>query len=452
MKKKKLLEQFLVLGIFFGVLFVLQVFMVMGGMDDAVYVEVWNEKPLDVFLHDRYIGWSSRIVIEAVMMPLIAMNPWVWRILNILVVLLLVWNTADLFSVGNRLQAQVMLFGLMWGIPLASLHSAGWITTTTNYMWVLVLGLVAVRPVKHWVMKEKISRWEYAVCPLCIIYAANMEQMGAVLLGVYILFGIYLFVEERKLSPFYFVQMLLVVLSLVLILAAPGNVSRNLYESGKYFPEFLNLSLGEKLLMGFLETAHYYLAAGDKGVSYLVPLLSGVLLAMTVCRGRKGERGYAAKLLVALLPLAFYWGIGHLGNWMLAEGMFPVGGHWIGVLGMNRQLPGLGTYSVFMVSVQAAVYLFLIGCIAFSVYFLHGKSKETLLQLVILGAGLLSRVIIGLSPTIYASGDRTAIFCSMAVLIVTLRNLQFYFRMEQGRIWKWITGGYLGAVILCNLF
>lgn len=354
---------------------------------------------------------------------------------------------------GGGVKSQITFFVLLWAIPIDSIHSAGWITTTTNYLWVLVLGLVALRPVKHWLMQEKLSVWEYAICPLCIIYAANMEQMGAILLGAYMLSGIYLFAVQRKIPPYYFVQLVLVLFSLYLMISAPGNASRNQYESEKYFPEFLKLSVAEKLLMGFLETAQYYLAAGDKQVSYLLPLLTGILFAIIISPDKKGRglQRYLIQCLIAFCPPAFYWGIGHLGNAMLAHGMFPVGGHWIGVLGMNRQLPELGNYPASMVAVQAIAYLFLLGCIAASIYFIHGKTKETLLQFVILAAGFLSRIIMGFSPTIYASGDRTALFCSAAVLIVTLRNLQFYLDIERSNWRKWVTGGYIGAVILCNL-
>lgn len=98
-KKKELLKQLFIVGIIFSVLLGLQAFIKLGAMDDAVYAQAWNEKPLDMFLKDRYEGWSSRIIIEAVMMPLIACNSWVWRILNIFMVILLAWNTADLFAI-----------------------------------------------------------------------------------------------------------------------------------------------------------------------------------------------------------------------------------------------------------------------------------------------------------------------------------------------------------------
>lgn len=75
---------------------------------------------------------------------------------------------------------------------------------------------------------------------------------------------------------------------------------------------------------------------------------------------------------------------------------------------------------------QAGVYLALLVCVALTIFFLHGSSTETLLELTVLGIGLMSRFGMGFSPTVYASGARTALYGSMAVLIVCLRNLQIY--------------------------
>jgi len=66
-----------------------------------------------------------------------------------------------------------------------------------------------------------------------------------------------------------------------------------------------------------------------------------------------------------------------------------------------------------------AVILF---CMALSLYFSFGKSATTLFLLMILGLGLASRMIMGFSPTLYASGIRTfvplqfaMVFCSMFI-------------------------------------
>lgn len=70
------------------------------------------------------------------------------------------------------------------------------------------------------------------------------------------------------------------------------------------------------------------------------------------------------------------------------------------------------------------------------------------MELMILGIGLCSRIMIGCSPTIYASGERTSLYCSIAILAVCLRNLQFYWGGNAGKREKALLGVYV-AVVVC---
>ena len=69
-------------------------------------------------------------------------------------------------------------------------------------------------------------------------------------------------------------------------------------------------------------------------------------------------------------------------------------------------------------------YLVVLLCVIISICWIHGRNFETLLELTIIAAGFMSRFMIGFSPTIYASGDRTALFASVALLIIVMRNIQ----------------------------
>lgn len=123
----------------------------------------------------------------------------------------------------------------------------------------------------------------------------------------------------------------------------------------------------------------------------------------------------------------------------------------MGVLGENRQLPGLGMYDGAQVAFQVIVYLAVLACVAVTIYFIHGKTEETGLELLILGAGFASRVIMGFSPTLYASGDRTALFSSAAILIVTMRNIRFWLDREPRRYMKAAGCIYIILLICLNL-
>lgn len=457
-QKDKVVKQAILLCGGFLILLFLQLFLQMGWGDDVWFAE--EMRPLSQYLPDRYRGWTSRLLIEAGIKLLAASPQWIWRILNILIVLLLVWIVADIFGIERdaaKRQAQICFFALIWCVPMVSVKEVGWIATTLNYLWPMTLGLVAMRPIKHWVKGEKCFAWEYAVCPFCMLFAANTEQCAAVLLGAYLLFGAYLLKEKRKLSLFYFLLLGLAAASIVFILTTPGNASRMIQETARFFPGYEYLNVWQKLLMGFIDTGSYYLAAGGACRSnFLFALFTGILLAGIW--QKRAEKHFLLKALTALFPFLFVWGIGGVGKyWMLTKG-FRRGGKAIGLLCMNRCLPegagnfeyfGFIPYSLGEVLLQTSVYLGLMICVAFTIYFLHGKSRETLFELLILGAGLLSRLIIGFSPTIYASGTRTTLFCSAAILIVCLRNLQF-FRNKAAEEWKKevLTGYIMGVICL----
>lgn len=451
--------QWLVQGVFCVILLCLQPLISVGLGDDPVFAEYFQDNALLPFLWERYMTWTSRIILEAVVMPLSAWHPLVWRVLNIAMVLLLIWIITDLFHIGeedSKIRTQLLFFVLIWTIPIVSLYSSGWMTTTTHYVWTLTLGLVAMRPIKHELLSEKCPVWEYMLCPLCVIYAGNMEQMGAILFGIYLVFGLYLLTEKKKLSPFYCCMLALIILSLCFVLGAPGNVMRKAMEVERFFPTYTDFSVYERLAMGFIESANYYIAGGHLRCCYLFPLLTGVLLGTFVqklCKEKADRRiDCWLQLLIAACPFVFYWGVAQLGIFLFDRNMLRRGLDYIALFVLNRQIPGEGHYSWGMVSIQIAGYLLVLACVALTIYFLHGKSKETLLELVILLAGFVSRVIIGFSPTIYASGDRTALFCSMAMIIVTLRNLQLFWN-RAGYSWeKLLIMSYVVVNVLANLF
>ena len=400
--------------------------------DDLAYKNILVNQSMFDFLRERYHTWSSRVLIEAVMLPFATGNVWWWKIADSLMIVLFLWIVSELFGgekEQEKMQAQMLMFCMIWIVPFFSLSSAGWITTTINYLWPLTLGLEAMLPLRHWDREEKIPVWEFVVCPICALYGANMEQMGAILLGSYVVFGGYLLWKRKKLSPFYFLQLLLIAGSLVFILTAPGNACRTEAEIKRFFPEFAGLSVGQKLWMGFLDTTQYYLAAGDGQKSYVFGLFSAILwlVALLTFWNRKEKRGIPG-LLLSLLPVVFYWGIGQAGNFLLNSGRLTRGRNGIGVLAQNRQIPGMSYFSGGLVVFQTLCYLIVLAAVAGTIFYVWGVSEETLLELLILAAGFLSRLVVGFSPTIYASGDRTALFCTAAILIVTLRNLRRIFR------------------------
>lgn len=176
-------EEWCIMGVFFMILLFLQPFIETGWGDDTWFAA--NSIPMPEFLRIRYMGWTSRILIEAGIL-LLSASEWIWRILNILIILVLIWIVSDLFGIeenNSMMQARTFFFVLIWAVPILCIKETGWIATTMNYLWPMTMGLVAARPIKHWIKGERCSAWEYAVCPLCMLYGSNVEQGAALLWG-----------------------------------------------------------------------------------------------------------------------------------------------------------------------------------------------------------------------------------------------------------------------------
>ena len=149
--------------------------------DDMVYFKTLldGNSSLGEILAHRYETWSSRMVIEVVLIPLVHC-PLLWKILDIVIFTSLPVLLCGLLGVTGR--GRWVVTGLVLLYPFADMASAGWIATTTNYLWplwgVLVIGMV----LKQLRCGRKVPVWEVAAALLACAYAGSQEQAAVLLL------------------------------------------------------------------------------------------------------------------------------------------------------------------------------------------------------------------------------------------------------------------------------
>lgn len=421
MQKKKNLFAKDNIGKFLWIGIVVIIFLLQGlcdtrWRDDAVYANVLNNRTLSEFLRERYFDWSSRIVIEAVMIPLAVWNPLIWRLLNGCMMVALIALIADVFGMGEKRQARIIFSCIMLSIPVATFNNAGWIATTTNYLWALTLGMLAIRTLKNYLSDNKPKPMELLFSSLAIIYGANMEQMAAILLGAYAVTGIYMLITKRKIPWMFFVQLVLILASICFILTCPGNDVRIEQEAAQSLPIFKDLSLLDKLGTGYLMTSHYYLC-GTEG-SWVFVILAAVVLFSVIQHNSKTPW----KWIIAGFPFFFLLLLKGI-EILFQNGLWTRGLRLLEIFWRNNGVAAVTGYRGIYICLQFFLYLIIWCCILAGLYWIHGRTMETLLEYIILLAGLASRMIMGFSPTVYASGDRTALFASIAILIIAMRNL-----------------------------
>lgn len=83
--------------VFFGLILIRHCFIDANFGDDLWFSTVLNDKTLGTYLHWRYTTWSSRLIVEMILIFFAEKNIWLWRIADSLVFLLLMYSLSEVF-------------------------------------------------------------------------------------------------------------------------------------------------------------------------------------------------------------------------------------------------------------------------------------------------------------------------------------------------------------------
>ena len=361
--------------------------------DDVVYFQtLMDGRSIFEILAHRYATWSSRLAIEFVLIPLVQCPP-LWKILDIIIytsipVLLyrLLWRE------GQALKMKWLVCGFVLLYPFSDMVSAGWIATTTNYLWPLWCLLYLCLLLKRMALGGGI-RWYQAVAGiLACIYGSSQEQVAAILLVILVLAVIYFRQRKQAGSPLLFVFAAIDIASLAVILLCPGNAVRSMQEAGGRMPEFVNFSVWEKVYMGVANVERIFIA----GVNSIF-LIVAVTLAVLVYVRTKDYR----KTLISGVPVLVLAGYA----------LIRTGHPWYEKIFIIPEQTAKWDFTAAETYLPILFLLAAAGGIAYALFVLLGERPAVYLDtLFLLAAGLASGVVMGFSPTIYASAGRPYIY------------------------------------------
>lgn len=421
-----------VIGIF---ILAAHAFMVTGMQDDAWFADMLDMNTLSGYLIWRYREWSSRIPIETAFVLFTHWNPWIWRVCNTLMILLLIHSVSELFVWKDKVKWVAPITVLLALIPMGMLHSAGWMTTTISYIWPAALGLYAMIPLRKWQDGTKPAKHQYITVVLALLYATAQEQVAAILICSYLFIGLYLY-KNKKLHPYWWVVMAVCVLAVINIMICPGNAIRNEVTIAGSFPEFAYLNFFEKAFMGYVSTFCFFISC--EGYNMIFVALTGTLAFAVFYKNQDLLKGN-----VALVPFLCTLLLGLFGRIGLENGWI-VNSFWLELL-QNDQLQQFTAYETYHLVIECVVFALVWMCVLLEVYWVFEKTWRCLLVYMILFAGIASRMILGFTPSIYVSESRTAFFCCIAFLVAALLVVQECCKWKSS---KWYVGLMSGFYLL----
>ena len=398
--------------LFFIAIVILHMRIVNINGDDVYFSNILQESHQNIweYLQMRYMTWSSRLLIEGTMVSLLKFQLLFWKIINIGMYLLLAMSISKLVNTKKSRILNYMICALILMIPINLINETGWVATTMNYLWVVALGLYALTTLRKKTDGEKIAWWEYPVYVLITLYACNQEQMAVVILAVLSVFLLYQCVTKKikyvlQHNRFLMVQWIIAVGSLLFILTCPGNKERTVAEVATWYPEYANFNMLEKVELG-LTTMMKPLVLHING---LCILLTGAIWLVT-CKKRK-ELIYKCIAAIPLLGCTIFTVFKEQVVLIL-----PKLGEWIAMFEQNMLIMPLSQISWDKV-LFLLFYIVFLCSIPIGLYLAFGRTKKGAIAIGIYLLAVATKMVMGFSPTVFASGNRTSLCLYVSFII-----------------------------------
>ena len=387
----------LLYGVLFVFLIVLHSFFKQGVGDD-VYFSNTEISNIFGFLSFRYQEWSSRILIEFVIVIMCHLPHFCWYIMDSLMILLVVYAMNKLFA-RKDIYFVIVAFLLFFLYPFSQMKEAGWYATTINYLWPMACALFSLIPLKNAFYGVKDKKIMYLLYSLATVFACSQELICALLFGIYLIYIIFLY-KKQKINKFVMFQLFLIIVSIFVFILCPGNMVRKIDEIEHRYTAYAVFTVFQKVILGLFSTFAFIFE------EYHLALI--VLLFLLHFMGSKSTNKFLK--INSALPLIMYFGYKLVPSSLYLKHYFT---SFVGQLDIFYVF----TKSNMLIILFITVFVL---SIAINLYFILKNSKSIYVKftpVIILFVGILSRVMMGFSPTIYASGKRTFVFYHFCLII-----------------------------------
>ena len=378
--------------------------------DDAFAIKILEQTSFFDWISIRYNIWTSRVIIDAIMITMLKLEYTICKIFNIVMFLLLPYSINKLFNNKNDLKLKWLICIITLLIPASCYGGAGWAATSINYIWPLVLGILACIPIKKNFENEKITVSEKIISILSLIIATNQEQVAGILS---IFYGLTLIVNiiKKKKNNWILICALITLLSLVFIFTCPGNNYRSISEAKIRFPEYRTLNLIDKIELGILSMMKFIIL--DNNLVFITTtfiIMSAVFITNT------------SKIFRVVSMMPFAGSIIPLNsiNKILPNKLMVVK-DIINKFNTETLVRELFTdNNILAFYIMFVYYIMILITIIISLYAIFKKTDKSVMVIVLFVIGVMSRVVLGFSPTVYASGERTSLFLYASCIILII--------------------------------
>lgn len=403
-KKNNFLKKYYMFMILF--IFVLAYFMLTKkANDDLDCLKDLVGRSLKDYLIYRYNNWSSRLIIDGMMIMLCKNVKYkVFCVLNAATYVVMTIIISKIFNKEQNKNINIFLCFLVLLYPLSHLGSAGYIATSINYLLPLTCLFYSMYVVLQIINNKKFSKISYIIAIITTLIACNMEQTCITFVALLFFIEIFSIIKkkDKKKNWYIIVLFAIAIIELIFIAKCPGNSVRYNSEIKARYNNYANYGLKEKIYLGIIPTASEIL---NQKIIFTV----FALLLMIYTFGKSKNKILRT---LSVIDFSFFLLMGTFSN--LTKTIYQNSSKFFEIVnsqdiyGNSIALPNL---------ICLAIILFVSLSLIYLLYEVFDHKLEYPLILIV---GFASRIMMGFSPTIFASCSRTAIILYFSALVLSL--------------------------------
>lgn len=350
------------------------------------------------FLSYRYATWSSRSLIEFNVGVLVSVPTEIWRILDSVIFAAIAVLLSRLLANNNEspffYNCLACLFVGLFILTFSKiLESAGWLATTTNYIWPICFILIHFYLLKEFIFKNKdISKFKrtiiYLILIITLLEAISSEQLLVMVGGAYLFAIVYCLYKKIEIPKLIYLFIIIILFNFIYDFCCPGNINRVKVVTKLGFPDYANFNIINKLDVGINYFLSWILMAKDLFSVIFLALLGFYTYLIS------NKKKITIITLIPCLAVLFFASL-RFANFTTVYSYFDL-------TNLKHGLLSLGFIRMLSCGVM---YLIITLIPLYSIYLIYKDNKKLgyfIFVLLILGFG--SVIISGFTPSLTSDG------------------------------------------------
>lgn len=371
--------------------------------DEVKFRKLLKKENYDIgsIVINRWSKWTSRLGVEYIMFLFCKTPQIVWKIVDCTIIL-------TLYTIVCRYTKQyIPAMLLMASYPFVHLASAGWIATTTNYLWPFFAMILCIHILLT--LSRKFNIYLCALYFLLLFYFMFSEIMSAVYICI-----LFMLFFEKKLSAknniMFFASLAVITLGISNHLFCPGNSIRTDREIQKWMPEFPDLTMFSRFRICAVSTLQHYTSIPN----ILFFVFNGLLIYCVWNTTTK-----KTKRIISLLPMLI--NIISTGYYTYFEIIKKRSVDYVEPQVIIVQ--GTKEYWLQIFLLILALVYFVSSIYSIYTFFYQTSFQKAIRYCFVFAIGMGTRFFLMFSPTMLASSTRMYFVCYVAMMWISLNML-----------------------------